>query len=606
MKTVVIIDSGISEGFKKYRYRIDELSFSISEGEIKKSEGASDKIGHGTAVTDVLTSYKYSDDVRFIMIRIFEESIETDEKLLIHSLKYVYGNIACDLIHISNGITTCECLTEMEEVCDLLSKRGVILVSAFDNLGGISYPAALDNVIGVDYNFENGSVFSFDYIEDSVVNVSAKHTEQRLLWKDNKRKTLQGNSFIAPHISAIILEYLCTCGNVTIDEVKDYLRSRANRVVKGNQQTNLENVQPFKIEKACVFPFNKEIQTLIRCEDMCDFKITNYYDSRYLGKCGKALSDLLNEQFSGKRVENIDNIDWDGDFDTFILGHTDVIEKMSNCNYAEKIIEGCIAHGKNLFLFDELNISLDIIKRFKENNIKLYFPSVQTKEYSYNCGKLYSFSTPILAVLGTSSKQGKFTLQLGIKKELSGKGYDIGHLGTEPSSLLLGADDDYVLGYNSDYEPDSQKNIIRINNVMHRIDRKKHDIILVGSQSHTVPIGYSNVRMLPIYQQDILLGALPDACVLCVNHYDDADYIRRTIEYIESISETKVIALCVSIFGGSSRWTYYGGSRENVVDHQISLDRDRIANSFDIPVYMYYEIDRISSEIISYFSEDDQ
>jgi hypothetical protein len=112
--------------------------------------------------------------------------------------------------------------------------------------------------------------------------------------------------------------------------------------------------------------------------------------------------------------------------------------------------------------------------------------------------------------------------------------------------------------------------------------------------------------MLPIYQQDILLGALPDACVLCVNHYDDADYIRRTIEYIESISETKVIALCVSIFGGSSRWTYYGGSRENVVDHQISLDRDRIANSFDIPVYMYYEIDRISSEIISYFSEDDQ
>lgn len=41
------------------------------------------------------------------------------------------------------------------------------------------------------------------------------------------------------------------------------------------------------------------------------------------------------------------------------------------------------------------------------------------------------------------------------------------------------------------------------------------------------------------------MGTLPDAVVLCVNPFDDRDYIRRTIQFIESATEGKVIALCL-------------------------------------------------------------
>lgn len=51
---------------------------------------------------------------------------------------------------------------------------------------------------------------------------------------------------------------------------------------------------------------------------------------------------------------------------------------------------------------------------------------------------LYRISTPVLAVCGTSSKQGKFTLQLELRKRFCEMGYKVGQIGTEPNSLLLG------------------------------------------------------------------------------------------------------------------------------------------------------------------------
>lgn len=138
---------------------------------------------------------------------------------------------------------------------------------------------------------------------------------------------------------------------------------------------------------------------------------------------------------------------------------------------------------------------------------------------------------------------------------------------------------------------------------MHDIDKKEHDLIIIGSRLHTVPVGYSNIGMLPIYQQDLLFAALPDACILCVNYYDDTDYIKRTIGYIESICDAKVIVICVSVFGGSSRWTTLGVCHSAADEQQVCDGRKRISECFKIPVYMYDEVDKISQEIINYFSE---
>lgn len=604
MITAVIIDSGISDKFIKSDFKIKGLSFSFLGDEIKAGNDCSDTIGHGTAVTDILTSYKYSDEVQFVMIKIFEDTEECDEDLLLYALKYIYENIKCDIIHISSGIIACGNETRLEKECDMMLESGIIIVSAFDNLGGISFPAAFESVIGVDYNFESGKNFSFDYIENSIVNISARHCEQRLMWKDGKRKVLQGNSFIAPHITAMIIEYLCRNKNADRNDVLEYLKSKAKNVYSEKKADIDRRISPFDIKKSCIFPFNKEVQTIARFDGRLDFEILHYYDSKYLGNCGRKISSILENTETNATVENIENINWCEDFDTFILGHTDKINRLLDKNYADEIIKSCLDNNKNLFVFDDLNLTDEIIQSFIDKGLNIYFPSVNNKDHSAQAGKLYSFAAPILAVFGTSSKQGKFTLQLNIKRVLSERGYDIGFLGTEPTAYLLDADEDYVAGYNSDIYKDPTNNIIRLNSLIHNIARKQKDLILLGSQSHTVPVAYSNIGMLPLYQQDILFAAPPDACILCVNFYDDISYIKRNIDYLESICETKVILLCISKFGGSSRWTTYGTGKSEIDDEQVAEGRKKITAAFDIPVYMYDEYKAICDKVIDYFSEE--
>lgn len=604
MITAVIIDSGISDEFNKSDFIINGLSFSHLGEEIKVESDCSDNIGHGTAVTDVLTSYKYSDEVQFVTIKIFEDAEECDEDLLLHALKYIHENIKCDIIHISSGITACSNEIELEKECDRILESGIIIVSAFDNLGGISFPAAFESVIGVDYNFESGKNFSFDYIENSLVNISARHCEQRLMWKDGKRKVLQGNSFIAPHITVMIIEYLCCNKNVDRNDVLEYLKSKAKNVYF-EKITDVDNrISSFEIRKSCVFPFNKEVQTLARFDGQLSFEVLHYYDSKYLGNCGRKVSCILENAETDKTVENIEKINWHEDFDTFILGHTDKINRLLGKNYADEIIKSCLDNNKNLFVFDDMNLTDEIVQSFNDKGLHIYFPSVRNKDLSLQSGKLYSFATPILAVFGTSSKQGKFTLQLNIKRVLSEQGYDIGFLGTEPTAYLFDADEDYVVGYNSDIYKDSTENIIRLNSLIHNIARKQKDLILLGSQSHTVPVGYSNIGMLPLYQHDILFAAPPDACILCVNFYDDISYIKRSIDYLESICDTKVILLCISKFGGSSRWTTYGMGRSEIDAEQVAEGREKIMAAFDIPVFMYDEDQAICDRVIDYFSEE--
>ena len=157
------------------------------------------------------------------------------------------------------------------------------------------------------------------------------------------------------------------------------------------------------------------------------------------------------------------------------------------------------------------------------------------------------------------------------------------------------------MGYNSGTGMDSSSNIQNINFLLHNIQRKKPDIMLVGAQSHTVPLGYSNTSALPTYQQDLLLGALPDACILCVNYTDTTDYIKRTICYIDSLTETQTIALCISSFGNNVRWTVLGTSEESVDKTLLKERKAELEHELNIPVFLYDDISGLYQCVIDFF-----
>lgn len=112
---------------------------------------------------------------------------------------------------------------------------------------------------------------------------------------------------------------------------------------------------------------------------------------------------------------------------------------------------------KNVYCFDNTKTISTRINELQYHNI--YFPKINGTNIKKRFGKLYKTDKPILTIIGTNSRQGKFTLQLYIRKRLIELGYSVGQLGTEPSAPLFGFDEVFHCGYNGQIDLDIPTNI---------------------------------------------------------------------------------------------------------------------------------------------------
>ena len=125
-------------------------------------------------------------------------------------------------------------------------------------------------------------------------------------------------------------------------------------------------------------------------------------------------------------------------------------------------------------------------------------------------------------------------------------GYRVSQLGTEPSGYLFGFEYVYPMGYNSTVYVQGNEAVGVLNNIMHKLEMRSSDIIIVGSQSGTIPRVNYNLKYLSVAQLEFLLGTQPDIVILCINIHDDISYIEKTRNFIESICNGRVIAYCLS------------------------------------------------------------
>lgn len=565
---IVVIDTGLSEEvFFRNKIKCKGMTVIDDGSAYSIVDGCEDCIGHGSAVMQVF--YQYSNDCEFTVISAYDmDPIIAEEKLLF-ILKYIYENISCDIINISGGITMCEKKDLLRDICDNLAQRGNFIVSAFDNLGAISYPACMNNVIGVDGDMSINRNSEFYYVENSIVNIIGFIRGRPLVNQYNEKIIQGGTSFLAPYISCLIAGYMQN-GVRDWDLMLKYLKNDSVKRIIFEQTKSQEkdNITKY-INKAIVFPFNKEIEVMCRNADLLQFKIGGVFDSKYLGKVGKTIMyETSNYQFE---INDIDNLNWKGDFDSVILGHIHILEQMTKINIQEKIVEKCLKFHKNLYMFDCDIVNDDIITSFKKENIKIFFPQIKKQDIPVQyMGKQYMSVIPSIGVFGTSSKQGKYTIQLGIRRELLKRNINVAQLGTEPTAYLFGMESIFTIGYNAQNDLNEDEKIIYLNSELKNMEEKNPDIIIFGSQSHTIPIDYSNVACFTTYQQSLLFAVRPDICVLCVNVDDSLEYVKRTIMYLETISETKVLAVMISPISKISRWTIIGNKYLEVTEKHIS------------------------------------
>lgn len=592
---IVIIDSGVDIQHMELQSKMIE-GISIDSDGIHHGD-ISDQIGHGTAICGIV--FRHIPNAHIFVIKIIKETNDLiDDNFLYVALNYVYENIDCCVINMSMGVNTVSNHPELYELCNKINQRNILLVAAFDNYKAISYPAAYDNVIGVDScNFCKNTNEVYVY-HDSCVNVGAYGKAQRILGINNTYLMAYGNSYACAHVSALLIKD---------NDLKKEFNSVGHQLLGWNNQIRHLGNQIIKrptaqYQRAIVYPFNKEIHSLIRYQGLLSFQIIDVYDTKFSARVGAYTNKLLGIS-NGKnyRVKNIDDIDWDS-FDAIIVGHTKELENNASNHIisANTIIKDALSRSKYVYSFDDYYDDDEI-----GQNPKYYSPNSIYTCFNDTMGKLYKTGTPVLGIFGTSSKQGKFSLQLILRSKLLERGYTIAQLGTEPSSYLFNMDACYHFGYGSEPITSVSENLLYLNRVMHYLDLLEKDIIIVGCQSNTTAYEINNIDDIPLSQTLFLYGTMPDGIILCINFFDDIEYILRSINSVESLVDCKVIALVMFPLTYTNQNNGLFGKKRVVTPQEYEMLRSAILEKTNISVYILANdehMDCLIDDIINFYS----
>ena len=335
-----------------------------------------------------------------------------------------------------------------------------------------------------------------------------------------------------------------------------------------------------KIRKAALFPFNKEMTGLLTFRNNLTWMIEGIYDTKYSGHIGLKVSGLYDDyQYV---IRNIDECDWES-IDTMIIGHVSEQEGLLGRDIKEQLLNLCLKHNISVYSYDNESIT-KYNELFEEKGLFLYSAADISQHIDNAFGKLYMIKTPVLGFFGTTKHQGKFTTQLQLRYKLMEKGFTVGQLGTEPNSGLFGIDETYPFGYNGITIQNKFQEIIHVNYLMHRIDTQNPDIILVGSQSGTIPMAYYNIGQLPLNQISFLIATKPDGVVICVNVDDQFEYVKRTIQAVESIGKNKVIAISIYPFSYKNGWGVINKKKTKVDSTYLNNKKIEYSNYFQLPV----------------------
>lgn len=536
-------------------------------------ECSTDLYPHGTAICGIIT-LNIPENVELYCFDIFDAIQQKMLDKLISALMYIYNNVECDIINISLGVRYPN--ENLKNICKKLSERGITIVAAFDNAGAISYPAAYSFVIGVDTSPRCIHKDDFVYVNNSPITIRGKGNVQRVPWIDPLYTINQGSSFAAPYITSYIAKsYLL---GVKPTELLDYLQKHAKYVYDFAPKKN--RCFEFKMKRVALFPFNKEMTSLITFQKYLSYLIVGIYDTKYSGHVGLTASGLYDDDVY--TIKNIEECDWD-DIDTMVVGHVSEQEGRMGRNIKEEILDLCFKHRVSVYSYDNESVS-KFKDSFKKRGLTLFSAVDFSLHEDNSFGKLYMIKSPVLGFFGTTKSQGKFTTQLQLRYKLLEKGFSVGQLGTEPNSYLFGIDEMYPFGYNGITGKNEFHEITHINYLMHQIDNKNPDIILVGSQSGTIPMAYYNIGQLPIKQMSFLIATKPDGVILCVNIDDDFLYVKRSLQAIESIGRNRVVGISIYPFSYVNGWGIINKKKRKVDIEYLSQKKNEFEEYFQVPI----------------------
>ena len=581
---IAVIDTGIDPAHPALPPISGGVRLSLStEGDVLLGDDHADMNGHGTACAGVacrgLTSR-----LSLLAIRVVDDDATSTIRLIEAAIAWAVEHGA-RVINVSLGAPVWgeDARARLQATCADARRRGTIVVAAAGPEGTRALPASLEEVLSV------GSAVCPEgahYVADEEgVDFLAHGDLQRIPWLRGETVLGKGTSLAAAHVTNAVCRALLCDPTLDFDGVKFALSARA---IQGDSVSRSEwrrRVDTFYrarsadrvafLQRAAIYPFNKETHSLVRFRHLLSFGIEAVADppgKRLSGRdAGEAIGDpradlpiLPSYDMALSRAGSV------------ILGHIEAQTAGSSRNVLRDLVRRAIERGLGVYSFSSLGGPelADVRALAQKRGVPLVDPTVATADvlplfgqgddtardnplrdprlrdhgraFRKNLRVALLHDCPVLGVFGTSRAQGKLSFQLALRGRLAKMGYRASHLATEPTGMLFGASATLPTGYERGNGLSIDRTAFLTRLVMTEIkNRERPDIVLVGGQSSTVPVGpdFHRLGLDSLATLSFAAAAAPDAAILVANLFDPPDHVERCRAALESVVQSRVLAV---------------------------------------------------------------
>jgi uncharacterized NAD-dependent epimerase/dehydratase family protein len=133
----------------------------------------------------------------------------------------------------------------------------------------------------------------------------------------------------------------------------------------------------------------------------------------------------------------------------------------------------------------------------------------------------------------------------------------------------------------------------------------KNEIILTGSQSGLATYGTNSIAYYPLNHQIYLESIQPDVVILCINPYDELNFINKTINLINGLTSAKVIGAICFPQDIDESWMGKMGRKINITQSKRELLKSQMLSKFNLKLGFldnYAELDSIIEDMLNYLA----
>lgn len=223
---VAIIDSGVERDHPVVRGRlVQSVTVEIVDDEATVvPDEPIDMYGHGTACAGIVVGL--APEVEIYSVRVLGADLRGKGAAFLAGLEWAVEN-GVHVMNLSLSSKSERLFPFFHEVVDQAYFRHVCLVSAVNNVPGLSFPSTFSSVFSVAAH-SIPEPEAFFYNPAPPVEWGAWGVDVPVGWKDGGNIVATGNSFAAPHMCGLVARILSKHPGLTPFEVKSVLAAVAD------------------------------------------------------------------------------------------------------------------------------------------------------------------------------------------------------------------------------------------------------------------------------------------------------------------------------------------------------------------------------------------